>query len=250
MLERIKHYFDDDRIIFVFSTDLSQLTHTIKKFYGEGYDSCRYLNRFFDLRLKLPEVNLEKYYNCSNINFFNEGTTINIVCKVIIKNYNLSLRQINKFYKLLKISTFNVFNTPEENLFAIRRYVSLVNPLIIVLNIVDINKYNNFINGSDLRPLIELLEYLYNSKYKDKVKERFLNLENDNNMNNDVIYSKLQEQFKKIYGFIFVNDDSKNYQHCVGEVYFNIKLKKLILSSLNLLSDLSYFEEQEENSSN
>lgn len=247
MLERIKHYFDDDRIIFVFSTDLSQLTHTIKKFYGEGYDSCRYLNRFFDLRLKLPEVNLEKYYNCSNINFFNEGTTINIVCKVIIKNYNLSLRQINKFYKLLKISTFNVFNTPEENLFAIRRYVSLVNPLIIVLNIVDINKYNNFINGSDLRPLIELLEYLYNSKYKDKVKERFLNLENDNNMNNDVIYSKLQEQFKKIYGFIFVNDDSKNYQHCVGEVYFNIKLKKSIQDSLNLLSDLSYFEEQEEN---
>ena len=36
LLERIKHFFDDDRFIFVFSTNLNELQYTIKKFYGEG----------------------------------------------------------------------------------------------------------------------------------------------------------------------------------------------------------------------
>ena len=36
LLERIKHFFDDDRFIFVFSTNLSELQYTIKNFYGEG----------------------------------------------------------------------------------------------------------------------------------------------------------------------------------------------------------------------
>lgn len=246
MLERIKHYFDDDRIIFVFSTDLSQLTHTIKKFYGEGYDSCRYLNRFFDLRLKLPEVNLEKYYNCSNINFFNEGTTINIVCKVIIKNYNLSLRQINKFYKLLKISTFNIF---EKNISSIQFYISFVNPLVIALSIIDINKYNDFINGKDPIPMVELLKDLYNSKYEYKIKDVFsYTLEYDKDK--DDIYLELQERFKELYEVMFVKDFIGPYIQTIGKLVFNIEIKKSIHDSLNLLSDLSYFEEQEENSSN
>ena len=36
LLERIKHFFDDERFIFVFSTNLNELQYTIKKFYGEG----------------------------------------------------------------------------------------------------------------------------------------------------------------------------------------------------------------------
>ena len=39
MLERIKHYFDDDRIVFVFSVNKSQLVHTITRYYGEGFDA-------------------------------------------------------------------------------------------------------------------------------------------------------------------------------------------------------------------
>lgn len=36
LLERIKHFFDDEKFIFVFSTNLNELQYTIKKFYGEG----------------------------------------------------------------------------------------------------------------------------------------------------------------------------------------------------------------------
>lgn len=47
LLERIEHYFINDRITFVFSVNLEQLQHTIKNFYGNDFDACRYLDRFF-----------------------------------------------------------------------------------------------------------------------------------------------------------------------------------------------------------
>lgn len=249
MLERIKHYFDDDRIIFVFSTDLSQLTHTIKKFYGEGYDSCRYLNRFFDLRLRLPNVNdihLEKY--CSNIEFKGNDYFITVASREIIKKYNLSLRQINKFYKLLKLSTFNIF---EKNISSIQFYVSFINPVAIVLSIIDINKYNDFISGRDPMSLVELLKYLYNNtRCKLTFQNRFFNSEEYRNINNNNVYVKLQERFKKMYEAIFIENYSENNEIYIGELHFNIEIKKSIHDSLNLLSDLSYFEEQEKNSLN
>lgn len=56
MLERLKHYFDDDRIIFVVSINKEQLTHTISNYYGVGFDSTGYLNKFFDLEANLPAL--------------------------------------------------------------------------------------------------------------------------------------------------------------------------------------------------
>lgn len=256
MLERIKHYFDDDNIIFVFSTDLSQLTHTIKKFYGEGYDSCRYLNRFFDLRLRLPEVDLEKYNSIKFRDIKLKGyrminIDIDITCKVIIKKYNLSLRQINKFYKLLGIGTFNIFNIMEAIMFHMRFYSSFINPVAVALSIIDINKYNDFISGKDSTPLVESLKDLYNGKYKIEIKKMFLESDEYSNMNDEAIYLKLQERFEEMYEAIFVKDyvGSDDIVR-VGILEFNLEIKKLIHDSLNLLSDLSYFEEQEKNSLN
>ena len=48
MLERIKHLFDIPQVAFVVATDLSQLGEAIKGVYGGGFDSPRYLRRFFD----------------------------------------------------------------------------------------------------------------------------------------------------------------------------------------------------------
>ena len=42
LLERMKHYFSNDRITFVFSVNLEELQHSIKKFYGEGFKAYKY----------------------------------------------------------------------------------------------------------------------------------------------------------------------------------------------------------------
>ncbi len=61
LLEQIKHYLSDDRVIFVFSVNIDELQHTIKHYYGDDFDACRYLDRFFDFRVALPPADMTKY---------------------------------------------------------------------------------------------------------------------------------------------------------------------------------------------
>lgn len=48
LLEQVKHLFDIDNLVFVIATDSDQLHHSITAIYGAGFDSRRYLRRFFD----------------------------------------------------------------------------------------------------------------------------------------------------------------------------------------------------------
>ncbi|MEY9531150.1 KAP family P-loop NTPase fold protein [Sinorhizobium fredii] len=57
MLERIKHLFDADNVVFVLSTDTDQLAHSINAVYGTSFDSRRYLQRFFMRTYELPAPN-------------------------------------------------------------------------------------------------------------------------------------------------------------------------------------------------
>lgn len=43
LLERVKHYFENDSITFVFSTNMKELQHTIRRYYGENFNACKYL---------------------------------------------------------------------------------------------------------------------------------------------------------------------------------------------------------------
>lgn len=46
----------DERITYVLSINTEELQHTIKNYYGDSFDACRYLDRFFYLRINLPPV--------------------------------------------------------------------------------------------------------------------------------------------------------------------------------------------------
>ncbi|NKN14686.1 KAP family P-loop NTPase fold protein [Rhizobium laguerreae] len=48
LLERMKHLFEVDRVVFVFATNSSQLQHSISGAYGPNFDGFMYLKRFFD----------------------------------------------------------------------------------------------------------------------------------------------------------------------------------------------------------
>jgi len=58
LLERIKHLFNIEGLVFVLALDKEQLCHSIKAVYGNGIDSEGYLRRFidFEYRLKKPEI--------------------------------------------------------------------------------------------------------------------------------------------------------------------------------------------------
>lgn len=54
LLEQIKALFQSESIITVISADSVQLSKAMAGIYGEGYDSQRFLERFFDYRVVLP----------------------------------------------------------------------------------------------------------------------------------------------------------------------------------------------------
>ncbi|HHQ6551509.1 TPA: KAP family P-loop NTPase fold protein [Serratia fonticola] len=61
LLETIKHIFDMKNVVFIIATDKGQLQHSIKAVYGVGFDSYRYLDRFFDRSITLRQENLMMY---------------------------------------------------------------------------------------------------------------------------------------------------------------------------------------------
>ncbi|WP_108449098.1 P-loop NTPase fold protein [Halomonas sp. BN3-1] len=65
LLERVKHLFDVDNCKFVVATDTSQLVHSIRAVYGVGFDSQRYLRRFFDVTYRLKNDDLDGWAKIS-----------------------------------------------------------------------------------------------------------------------------------------------------------------------------------------
>ena len=54
LLERVKHIFDVDNIVFVFGINRGELAKSFESVYGE-IDAGTYLRRFFDMEFTLPE---------------------------------------------------------------------------------------------------------------------------------------------------------------------------------------------------
>ncbi|MGE6214006.1 KAP family P-loop NTPase fold protein [Comamonas aquatica] len=61
LLEVVKHIFNSKGICFVSSVNLNQLKESIKTIYGVNFDADRYLDRFFNHRLKLPAPTIKDY---------------------------------------------------------------------------------------------------------------------------------------------------------------------------------------------
>lgn len=63
LLEGIKHVLNARGICFVLATNLTQLSHSVKAVYGEGFDGRGYLKRFIDYEYKLSPPNNFVYAN-------------------------------------------------------------------------------------------------------------------------------------------------------------------------------------------
>jgi hypothetical protein len=61
LLERIKHLFNVENVIFILALDKGQLAVSLKAVYGEGLNTEEYLRRFLDLEYSLPKVNTEAF---------------------------------------------------------------------------------------------------------------------------------------------------------------------------------------------
>ncbi|MGO5055830.1 KAP family P-loop NTPase fold protein [Holdemanella porci] len=202
VLERIEHYFVNDRITFVFSMNIEQLQHTIKAFYGNDFDACRYLDRFFDIRLSLPTTISNRFFDSLNLN---DNYSIDNVIMRIQDTYNLSLREFCKFYNTVKVAGVNYDRDETDNFL----FIYIVT-LSLALKFTNISVHDEFIKGKNIQPLLDL----YDNEFGAYIVQELLNKDEIlpsikfNNASNtkDSIPVIVEDKLRDLYNAIFVKE--------------------------------------------
>lgn len=242
LLERIKHYFNNPNVTFIFAVDLSQLQYTINQYYGAQFNGYQYLDRFFDLVISLPEPNIDRYFDSTkNIleaaQHFEKSDPKHsyyyLFCKELINHFSFSIRQINHFYLKTNSATYNLldqilnhqgiaFPAEKHGQFIIYEFLL---PLMNALNQADIDEYNNFISGNASK---ETLNILAKSQY-------FTKYYNDVSTNESDI--DVEKGVWNIYNAIFNDQEQTSLRisdQCIIE--FPSRYKKRLIDACSLLS--------------
>ncbi len=239
LLERIKHYFLDEEITFVFSVNINELQHTIKKHYGNDFDATRYLDRFFDLRATLPKFDLEKYY--ANIGFELNEKMFNYVCASVINKYQFEMRNIAKYIRLAKIAVpksvrkGDMLFVPEKS--ALFIYNIYVIPIMIGLKLTDAKRFENFVNGKDCTPLLDFQKCFSMGCFVDLAFERYEKSSSDK-------AAAIEKKIKEIYDAIFVEKYEDESYRLIGSMYFDKKTKNSVMCIAGLMSSSANFDEE------
>lgn len=242
LLEQIKHYIFDDRITFVFSVNAEQLQHTIKRYYGEKFDSCRYLDRFFDLRISLPLADMEKFYEHIELG---GRHYVDVVTRRIIKMFNFELREITRFVSQVKAAVYEPthddnkydFSFPEgKGRYAIMTYIV---PLLIGLKIADISKFDDFVNGIDSEPLTKIFDLNKSNYVLKNMLNRDETLENEQGKR----LVTQEEVIRRFYDAVFVTQyTGGRYNTALGQYEFSKESKPFALRVANMMSDFAVLE--------
>lgn len=237
LLERIKHYFSNENVTYVFSVNIAELQHTIKRFYGDGFSATEYLDRFFDLTIDIPQIEVKKYFNAI---CYKPNDLVGDVCNRVVSKLDFSMRQIERFSKIIKIAIYNNKYYKSGGLMGEEKakFFMLVNiaPLVIGLRMVDVDRYRSFIDGRDSSFLHEiyaedgesLIDY-----YMLNANETFT--DTGNNGNNTTVVD-FDERLKEIYDTIFKNENGIKFAKNVGQLIFFKDSKVWLMNVVNLFS--------------
>lgn len=172
LLERIKHLFGIDNLIFILSIDKLQLSESIKSQYG-NIDTNNYLRRFIDIEYKLQKGNIEKYCEVLYKQFdldgilkskeikleFGDFDHVNTL-KRLVKVFDTSLRELEQIFLKLNI----IFKTIQPRLYETHFRVFV---FLEMLKSYDTNLYYEAIKGNSKEKLRELFSQYKTSEYRD-----------------------------------------------------------------------------------
>ncbi len=202
MLESIKHYFDDDRFIFVMSINKSQLIHTISRYYGDGFDSNLYLNKFYDMNIQLPPADTRTYFTKFGISC-DSSYWIDIFARELQKKYSLSLRDSTRYLHKITFIKDKFQNNIGEDSWGI---MVLFIPVLCVLDIVDISEKNRLLSGDGFDILEKLITDVSNIRDESAMRKYILRLI-DAREDTEEKFCEGMNELKTIYHYVFVTDN-------------------------------------------
>ena len=197
------------------SINKEQLIHTISKYYGEQFDSTRYLNKFFDINIYLPKI-LNDYTKNYIKNTESHQYVFKKVVEELCKYYNLSLRDTLIFYQNVDATLKDCYDSYTDKGCTLSLFV----PIILVLEIVDQKAKKDFMNG-EFQKFRELCE---NIKVIRKIVCRYYGDGSDGNENFENGYKRIYEVYEKSFKNELIYD---------GELDIDRDLKNLCIRICN-----------------
>lgn len=227
MLERIKHYFDDDRIIFVISINKEELIHIVSKYYGEEFDSSDYLNRFFDFTMQLPPVETEFYFKNLGI-YCNGNEWIEKIAFELQQYYGFSLRNSSKFFHKINSITSKYNECRNDRIGNI--FVYVIVPIICALDLIDIEEKQRLTNGLSEEFLRKTIPELKNCvKLIPTMAERYFYISESEEKQN--LFEEGLEEFIELYKFVFKNGNMNEWYRR-GDITRSFKRECIRISNL------------------
>ena len=113
MIEKIKHLFSVENVVFLLVMNKPQLEESIKSVYGQNLDAHTYLQKFINVETKLPKrtgehsSDLNKYikrlFELHELEILkNKEYTVDLM-EILADHFNLSLRQLEKVFTNLVV---------------------------------------------------------------------------------------------------------------------------------------------------
>jgi hypothetical protein len=246
LLERIKRYLLNDSVVFVFSINQLELQHTIKRFYGEELDACRYLDRFFDLRIELPELDLGNYKNTFGI-----PDLMNLrerTCIEFAKYTHMSLREMSKYFQISRKATYAVTDKKDKSHLSVidmnteRLLFSVITPVAIGLRMMNLDEYNKLINGTSPEWLIN---FLFRGSLFGKVVGMLTEDNIEPKLDVDISSEDARNKVVFMYSYLFNHKDDPDYGQEItfGRVTLSTEYKSKIIEAANMASKYSDIEQ-------
>lgn len=244
LLERVKHYFNHPKVVFVISYNKSELQHSIKTLYGSEFSADKYLERFFDYEFGLSTIDAGSYLDslgCSN--------TVHLNMKAVAKIYSFQMRELCKYYDCVNNATAMIKKLISNNIYSQEKSLEFCIiwflPVIVGLRFYNENYYREFIEGKGFK----YYEAFYDLRIRNK-EHHFGQLisdieqidENYNGiMKNRVDPVSMENKFRQLYTAIF-KDISKDKQVLIGDIRIDSAVKEEFCKIYNGISYLADYK--------
>ena len=243
LLEIIKHYFNNDKVIFVLSTNLSEFQYCIKQYYGDGFNGWKYLDRFIDLRLTVPTISTEDYYKYL---WQKTGTDriddISIACA---KYFGFNLRDIQRYNQQVNIAFHSYINTIYQNNDFSEELDSLYavfTPILLALKLYSVEEFKDFISGRKFETIKGLLK---KDRFRRSTLFFILRANQDLSSEREALLERALEYcYNKLFNSEVYYSSSKNSIDDLMLNHFNIdsNTRSNLLNIINLFSGKVKFD--------
>lgn len=241
LLERVKHYFNHPKVIFVISYNKAELQHSIKTLYGSEFSADKYLERFFDYEFGLSTIDVEKY-----MDILGNSNIIHLNMCAIAKLYSFQMREVWKYNDCVnkaiamfkKIISNNIYSSEKSLKFCIIWFL----PVIIGLRFHNESSYRDFIDGKGFKYYKDFYD-LQIKGYEPHFGELLSDGERFGKMRNGIILDgvSLQDRFEQLYAALLGDStDSKSIR--LGRILVNCEIREEFRKICNGISYLADYK--------